>query len=158
MTSSNETVVYNAIDFGNDTIVNFNTFNVVPFSSPSAADAAPTVVDAGEDKLNFTALGGKTFIGTTAIGVGDLNVIAVRSLVTTTLDDASDVAALFSTTTTNTAATSHIVVLVNSANVGTVYQVTDGAGNAAASATAVSIGTIDLADTPWLNLSADNFA
>lgn len=38
----------------------------------------------------------------------------------------------------------------------TVYQVTDTAG--ATAATAVAIGSIDLADTPWLNLSADNFA
>ena len=156
-TSSNETVVYNAIGFGNDTIVNFNSGDVVPFALPAVADAAPTVADAGEDKLDFTALGGKTFVGTAAIGVGAVNVIAVRSLVATTLDDATDVAALFAATT-NTAAQSHIVVLVSTGNVGSVYQVTDAAGAAAGSATAALIGTIDLADTSWLALSADNFA
>jgi hypothetical protein len=156
-TSSNETVVYNAIGFGNDTIVNFNSGDVVPFALPEVADGAPTVADAGEDKLDFTALGGKTFVGTAAIGVGAVNVIAVRSVIATTLDDATDVAALFAATT-NTAAQSHIMVLVSAGNVGSVYQVTDAAGAASGSATAALIGTIDLADTSWLALSADNFA
>ena len=156
--SSNETVVYNAIGFGNDTIVNFNSGDVAPFALPAVADTAPTVVDAGEDKLDFTALGGKAFIGTTAaITATSANVIAVTSVVATTLDDAADVAALF-TATTNTAAQTHIVVLVSAGNVGSVYQVSDAAGAAAGSATAALIGTIDLADTSWLALSADNFA
>jgi hypothetical protein len=153
-TSSNETVVYNAIDFGKDTIVNFNTGDVAPFGT-AVTDAALTVADAGEDKLDFIALGGKTFIGTTAVDVTAVNVIAVRAAVTTTLDDASDVAGLFGSTN-NTADQKHVVVLVGADNVGTVYQVSDAAG--ATAATAVAIGSIDLADTPWLNLSADNFA
>lgn len=155
-TSSNETVVYNAIGFGNDTIVNFNSGDAAPFSLP-VTDLAPTVADAGEDKLDFTALGGKVFVGTAAIAATDVNVIAVRSVIATTLDDATDVAALFAATT-NTAAQSHIMVLVSAGNVGSVYQVTDAAGAAAGSATAALIGTIDLADTSWLALSADNFA
>jgi hypothetical protein len=48
--------------------------------------------------------------------------------------------------------------LVSAGNVGSVYQVTDAAGAASGSATAALIGTIDLADTSWLALSADNFA
>jgi hypothetical protein len=156
-TSSNETVVYNAIGFGNDTIVNFNSGDVAPFVLPAVTDTAPTVADAGEDKLDFTALGGKNFVGTAAIAATDVNVIAVRSVVATTLDDATDVAALFAATT-NTAAQTHIVVLVSAGNVGSVYQVTDAAGAASGSATAALIGTIDLADTSWLALSADNFA
>jgi hypothetical protein len=156
--SSNETVVYNAIGFGNDTIVNFNSGDVAPFALPAVADTAPTVVDAGEDKLDFTALGGKTFIGTTAaITATSANVIAVTNVVATTLDDAADVAALFAATT-NGAAQTHIVVLVSAGNVGSVYQVSDAAGAAAGSATAALIGTIDLADTSWLALTADNFA
>jgi hypothetical protein len=147
--SSNETVVYNAIGFGADTIVNFNS-GVSPAVSPD-------VFGAGEDKLDFTALGGRAFIGTAAIAAGSLNVIAVRQA-ETALDDATEVAALFSTTTTNTAAQTHIVVLVSAGNVGSVYQVSDAAGAAAGSATAALIGTIDLADTSWLALTADNFA
>jgi hypothetical protein len=155
--SSNETVVYNATGFGADTIVNFNSGDVAPFGTLTpTTDTAPTVADAGEDKLDFTALGGRTFIGTAAIAAGSANVIAVRQAVTA-LDDATEVAALFSTTT-NTAAQTHIVVLVSAGNVGSVYQVSDAAGAAAGSATAALIGTIDLADTSWLALSADNFA
>jgi len=60
--------------------------------------------------------------------------------------------------TTNTAAQTHIVVLVNTANVGSVYQITDAAGVATGSATAALIGTIDLADTLWTSLSEANFA
>jgi len=131
---------------------------VAPFALPAVADTAPTVVDAGEDKLDFTALGGKTFIGTTAaITATSANVIAVTNVVATTLDDAADVAALFAATT-NGAAQTHIVVLVSAGNVGSVYQVSDAAGAAAGSATAALIGTIDLADTSWLALTADNFA
>lgn len=158
-TSSNETVVYNAIGFGNDTIVNFNSGDGVPFGAVNLDTSAPGVAGEGEDKLDFSALGGKEFkAGTAAFAANAVNVINVRSVVTDSMDDAADVAALFSTVTTNTAAQTHIVVLVNSANVGSVYQVTDAAGAAAGSATAALIGTIDLADTPWLNLSADNFA
>ena len=153
-TSSNETVVYNAIDFGDDTIVNFNSGDVAPFAVPVNTDAALATPNAGEDKLDFTALGGKNFIGTAAVVATDVNAIVVRAAVTTTLDDATDVAALFNGTT-NTAAQNHVVVLVDSNNVGTVYQVSDAAGATAASA--ARIGSIDLADTPWLNLSADNF-
>lgn len=156
--SSNETVVYNAIGFGADTIVNFNSGDVPLFAvTPTTPDGAPTQAGAGEDRLDFTALGGRTFIGTAAIAAGSENVIAVRQAVTA-LDDATEVAALFSTTTTNTAAQTHIVVLVSAGNVGSVYQVSDAAGAAAGSATAALIGTIDLADTSWLNLTADNFA
>ncbi len=150
--------MYNAIGFGADTIVNFNSGDVAPFGTLTpTTDPAVTAADAGEDKLDFTALGGKAFIGTAAIAAGSLNVIAVRQAVTA-LDDATEVAALFSTTTTNTAAQTHIVVLVSASNVGSVYQVSDAAGAAAGSATAALIGTIDLADTSWLALSADNFA
>jgi hypothetical protein len=160
-TSSNETVVYNAIGFGADTIVNFNSGDGVPFGAVGLDTTAPTVAGAGEDKLDFTALGGRTFTagtGTTAFGATVTNVINVRSVVTTGMDDATDVATLFAATT-NPAAQTHIVVLVNTAtNVGSVYQVSDAAGAAAGSATAALIGTIDLADTSWLNLSADNFA
>lgn len=158
--SSNETVVYNAIGFGADTIVNFNSGDVAPFALPAVADTAPTVADAGEDKLDFTALGGRTFTagtGTTAFAATATNVINVRSVVTTTMDDATDVATLFAATT-NTAAQTHIVVLVSAGNVGSVYQVNDAAGAAAGSVTAALIGTIDLADTSWLALTADNFA
>ena len=85
------------------------------------------------------------------------NVITVTSVVATTLDDAINVGLLL-IATTNTAAQTHIVVLVSGGNVGSVYQVSDAAGAAAGSATAALIGTIDLADTSWLALSADNFA
>jgi hypothetical protein len=160
-TSSNETVVYNAIGFGADTIVNFNAGDLVPFGTvPPTTDVDAAVAGAGEDRLDFTALGGRTFTagtGTTAFAATATNVINVRSVVTTTMDDATDVATLFAATT-NTAAQTHIVVLVSASNVGSVYQVSDAAGAAAGSVTAALIGTIDLADTSWLALSADNFA
>lgn len=166
-TSSNETVVYNAIDFGKDTIVNFNTGHKAPFANfvvDTDVDDQGTnalVTDEtldqgqGEDKLDFTVLGGKTFIGKTDVLATAVNAIVVRAAVTTTLDDKGDVADLFDLTT-NTADQKHVVVLVGSDNVGTVYQVSDAAG--ATAATAEAIGSIDLSDTPWLNLSADNFA
>jgi hypothetical protein len=155
--SSNETVVYNAIGFGADTIVNFNAGDVAPFGTGTSDTSA--AADAGEDRLDFTALGGRVFTaGTSAFAANAANVINVRSVVTDSMDDATDVAALFSTITTNTAAQTHIVVLVSAGNVGSVYQVSDAAGNAAGSATAALIGTIDLADTSWLALTADNFA
>lgn len=153
-TSSNETVVYNAIDFGKDTIVNFNAGDAPVFDLAATAEtgAKMTSQGAGEDKLDFTALGGKFF--ETAVTATTKNAIMVQSA-KAALDSAAEVAALFNGTT-NAAAQTHVVVLVGTDNVGTVYQVSDAAG--ATAATAVAIGSIDLADTPWLNLSADNFA
>lgn len=171
-TVSNEKIVYSTVDFGNDTIVNFNSGDVAPFGTFSA-DAAPTPVtgtnvDAGgEDKLDFTALGGKTLATSVAVNnaglttgaaaaAGALNTINVIKADVLN-DTAAEIAAFFNATT-NVAATQHIVVVVSTDNVGTVYQVSDAIGAGTATATAAVVGTIDLADTDWAWLSQDNFA
>ena len=141
---SNETVVYNAVDFGNDVIVNFEE------------------TGAGIDKLNFTALGGKgtafinpTFPTTFAPLPTALNSIAILEAGTAN-DTAAEIAGFFAGTT-NTAATNHIVVVVDTAtNVGKVYQIADPA--TAVAATATLVGSIDLADTLWSSLTVANFA
>ena len=183
-TVSNEKIVYSTVDFGNDTIVNFNSGDAAPFSVDGAlgqpdtvnafsADAAPTPVtgtnvDAGgEDKLDFTALGGKTLATAVAVNnaglttgaaaaAGALNTINVIKADVLN-DTAAEIAAFFNATT-NVAATQHIVVVVSTDNVGTVYQVSDAIGAGTATATAAVVGTIDLADTDWAWLSQDNFA
>jgi hypothetical protein len=71
-------------------------------------------------------------------------------------DTADELAAWFEAASGNTFEHKHVVVVVDAHNVGTVYAVVDGAGNADASAKAM--GTIDLADTQWNDLSWFNFA
>lgn len=64
------------------------------------------------------------------------------------------VAALFTDSAT---AMTHVYVGVDANNIGSVYTVTDLAGVGVGSVTAQLVGTIDLADTPWLSLTATNF-
>lgn len=141
--SSSEKVVYNAVDFGNDVIVNFKS-----------GDAD------GADKLDFSALGGKKLVSTTTLAanpvVTDNNSINVLQA-STANDTAAEIATFFNGTA-NTVATQHVVVVVSSQNIGTVYQVSDAIGTGATTASAVAIGTIDLADTSWASLTTANFA
>ena len=66
-------------------------------------------------------------------------------------DTAAEVASFFE----DLVATTHIAIVVDKHNVGSVYAVTDGTG--AADATATLMGTIDLGSTQWSTLTADNF-
>lgn len=131
MTSSNEKVVYTAA-FGNDTIVNFAATGL------------------GIDTLDFTALKGS---GAVAFGSLALDKSIVVAAETVANDTAAEVAALFTDSAT---AINHVYVAYNANNVGNVYTVADAAG--AGGVTATLVGTIDLADTPWANLTAANFA
>jgi hypothetical protein len=56
---------------------------------------------------------------------------------------------------TETSVSTHVVVVVDKHNVGSVYAVVDGAANNDAVATLM--GTIDLGDTLWSSLTAENF-
>lgn len=125
---SNETVVYGA-GFGNDVVVHFDAVGLT-----------------GADKIDFTALGGKTSAGVEKTGdapnatAGHIEIYAAAS---------TDTAA---TIANAVGASGGVYVQVSSDNIGTVWTV------AANATTAVSVGTIDLADTDWLSLTAANFA
>jgi hypothetical protein len=133
--SSNDRVVYSGT-FGNDTIVHFK------------AGAAA----AGGDVLVLSALGG-SILGT-AFNVN--NSINVATEVAATNGTAALVAGLFADSAT---AQTHVYIAVDTTtNIGKVYAVTDAAGTASGNVTATLAGTIDLADTLWSTLTADNFA
>lgn len=131
-TGSIDTVVYNAA-FDTDTIVNFTA-------------------GVGGDVLDFTALGGSTYgtYGTVVETDGAINVVA-------TLTDDNTEAAVKTELTDNTTANKGVYIAVDTAsNIGTVYQIVDGA--AASDLTVTQVGKIDLADTFWFTLTAANFA
>ena len=115
-----------------------------------AAGVAP-VVGVGSDVLDFTALGGRSAGFAAALNTdGGINVAAE---VVGVNDTAALVKGLFAD---DAVANKGIFVVVNATNIGTVYQVIDGA--AATDLTVTAIGTIDLADTPWGSLTPVNFA
>jgi hypothetical protein len=134
LSSSNETVVYAGL-FGNDTIVNFAATGL------------------GIDKLNFSGLNGS------AANFGSLSadksiVVGAATAVGATALTAAQIAALFTDSAT---AINHVYVAVDSNNIGSIWQVADAAGTAAGNVTATVVGSIDLSDTVWGNLSAANF-
>ncbi|NRF66804.1 hypothetical protein HLB44_07400 [Aquincola sp. S2] len=132
--SSNDRVVFGA-NFGNDTVVHFQ------------AGAQTT----GGDVLVLAALGG-SILGT-AFNVNNSINVANE---TTANDTAAEIAALFADSAT---AQTHVYIAVDIlTNIGKVYTVSDAAGTAAGNVTATLAGTIDLADTLWSTLTADNFA
>lgn len=139
-TSSNETVVYSAAAFGDDVIVNFN------FGTGSGADSDPLVAGAGEDKFDFRALGKNVHIATGVTAANTTEATAVTNFNATAFN-----------LNNNESAINNVVILVDSVNLGfgTVYQVIDAANNG--TNTAVKMGTIDLADSLWADLSKDNF-
>jgi hypothetical protein len=132
--ASSDTVVI-APGFNNDVVVNF------------VAGAG-----ANSDAFDFTGL----FTGSTATSFGGLTdrSINIGTVVTPAAStEAAAVATLFNAN--NTAAQEHVYVAVSSHNVGSVYTVSNPVG--ASNAVATLQGTIDLADTSWLSLTADNF-
>jgi hypothetical protein len=134
--SSNEKVVYNAVAFGNDVIVNFE------------------VAGDGIDTMDFTALGGKkaAFSATATTTDGLIMIVDTATANNTEAAVKTALAAADDTT-----ASKGIYIAYNATtNVGTVYQIVDGA--AASDLTATAIGTIDLADTAWSGVVAGNFA
>jgi hypothetical protein len=132
--SSNDRVVFGSA-FGNDTVVHFK------------AGSAAT----GGDVLVLSALGG-SILGTAFNVDKSINVVNE----TTANDTAAEVAALFTDSAT---AQTHVYIAVDTTtNIGKVYAVTDAAGTASGNVTATLAGTIDLADTLWSTLTADNFA
>jgi len=139
-TSSNETVVYGATAFGDDVIVNFN------FGTGSGPDSDPLVAGAGEDKFDFRALGKNVHIATGVTAANTTEATAVTNFNATAFN-----------LNNNESAINNVVILVDSVNLGfgTVYQVIDAANNG--TNTAVKMGTIDLADSLWADLSKDNF-
>ncbi len=151
--NSNEIAVYNALAFGNDTIVNF----------VSGAGA-------GFDRLDMTGLGGRI---TTQ---GDLNFSAANGLINNSIivaavaADGGTVGVAEVGETFNAAAikltfdasaledmvaTNHVFITYNAANIGSVYTIADGIGNNDSVVTFA--GTIDLADTNWATLITTNF-
>lgn len=146
-TSSNEKVVYDGTAFGNDVIVNFNFLgSSAPINGVPTDDTDGTTLGQGEDQFDFRAMGKNVNIVTNILAANTTEAQAVTSFNAGTYGSA-----------TNTAAVNNVVILVDSINVGfgTVYQVTDAIG--AGANTAVKMGTIDLADSQWANLSNDNF-
>lgn len=142
MESSNDRVVYNALAFGNDVIVNFELL------------AAATL---GEDKIDLTGLGGTGTLFSAATGgvgaSGDLDVVAEAAAVN---DTAALIAALYTNDVANAAAQTWVVVAYTAGNVGKVYQLVDGVLTTGVTATLA--GTIDLADTAWAAMAAGDFS
>lgn len=136
MTSSNEKVVFSG-SFGNDTIVNFATSGL------------------GMDTLDFSALNGRGNVALNSLTADKSIVIAAPTAAGATALTADQIAALFTDSAT---AISHVYVAVDATNIGSIWQVADAAGTAAGNVTAKLVGSIDLADTPWANLTAANFA
>ena len=153
---SNDTVVY-AGTFGKDTIVHFTV-------------GANTV---GGDKLDLSAISGKASggflndVGVVGFAVGAVvsNRIVIDDKVATANDSQTAVIAKFSDSGSATAA-SQVYIVVDAANVGSVWKITDAAAGTAGAVTAATgsnvtadlMGTIDLADTLWLNMVVANFA
>ena len=134
--ASNEKVVYSAAAFGNDVIVNFE------------------VAGDGIDKMDFTALGGKTAAFSATATTTDGLIMIVDTATANNTEAAVKTALAAADDTT---ASKGIYIAYNATtNVGTVYQIVDGA--AASDLTATAIGTIDLADTAWSTVVAGNFA
>jgi hypothetical protein len=133
---SNETVVYNAVDFGNDVIVNFEE------------------TGAGIDKLNFTALGGKGSAFSTTVTTTDGLIMVVAT--TTANNTVAAVKTALATADDTTASKGIYIAFDSATNVGTVYQFVD--GTAASDIAVTKMGSIDLADTSWSTLTVANFA
>lgn len=142
---SNDTVVY-ASNFGSDVIVHF--------AAGAGGDA---------DVLDFSAIRGTGALaldnqaGTSAGGAGAMGAVVGGSidirLDDTAVDTLAEVAALF-TDSGAASATTQLFIAAGANGVGKVYQIVDPAGVSAATATLM--GTIDLANTPWLSLVAGN--
>lgn len=151
--SSNDTAVYQ-LGFENDTIVYFQA----------------GVRATGGDILNLNALGGfvagapaQLISAAVAPGIGGILFTAENGTVhvhnqTPGTDTAAEIAALYvdSAAATGDTKTSVYIAVDALTNKGFVYAITDAAGGAA-NVTATLAGTIDLADTPWLTLTVDNF-
>ena len=168
---SNEVVRYTAA-FGDDTIVNFEA---------SLVDAYLTD---GADQLSLTALGGFGSSGVLLITGGAADDVDVDDeddgtiIINEVLDDdefddidAAYVAELFGLndlgtddfdldndgdTAEDLTKETFVYIAVDSHNVGHIYAVVDNDGDGDVDAT--FMGTIDLADTPWIDLTPANFA
>jgi hypothetical protein len=98
---------------------------------------------------------------TAALVVADAAAKANKSIVIMDLDEllnttsVNDTAAKVATFFDDLTADTHVAVVVDKHNVGSVYAVTDGVN--ANDATATLMGTIDLGSTQWSTLTADNF-
>ncbi len=140
--ASNEVVKFDA-DFGNDVIVNFDN------------------TGAGIDLIDFSSLKGINF-GAALTTNNSINVVNAATLATSpTVTQKAAIEALFNAAAANNVAGAgvialdHVFVAVSANNVGSVYTVADAVG--VNNAVATLQGTIDLADTSWLGLTAANF-
>ena len=134
MLSSNDMISFDA-GFGNDTIVNFSAGGM------------------GRDMLNFTRIGG---VGTQFSGASvssKSGSIAVQAS-NANNDTLAEIAALHTDFIDGSA--THVFITYDTANVGKVYTVMDAAGSAP-NLVVTLVGTIDLGDTAWSGLTADNF-
>jgi hypothetical protein len=150
-TDCNDTIVYDAVNFGNDTILNFvANSNLIVTTGTVSATALPTPA-VGQDKFDFTVLGGVAAQFGAAIQTnGAINVVQE----TAANDTTTEIATIFGAGDVN--ASKHIYITYEATNLGNVYQIVDGAA-ATGDVTVTLIGTIDLADTAWSSLGTLNF-
>lgn len=95
------------------------------------------------------------FATTTAAKANKSIVIVNRDEVFGTEGSANDSTAEVAKYVEDTTASTHVVIVVDKHNVGSVYAVVD--GTSASDAAATLMGTIDLGDTQWSSLTAENF-
>ena len=106
------------------------------------------------DMLDFTALGGKGAAFSAVANATDGLIMVVAEAVG--VNDTAALVKVAAAAADDLVASKGIYIAYNAANVGTVYQIVDGA--AASDMTVTKVGTIDLADTAWNTLIAANFA
>ena len=104
----------------------------------------------GADQFDFTALGGRAaaFAGA---AISNVDGAITLQLETTSNDQLSEIAALY---TDGATATAHVFVTYNAANLGKVYTVVD---SAAGAPVVTFVGSIDLLTVGWDGVTAVNF-
>lgn len=139
----NDNLIYDAVNSGNDVIVNF-----------VAADASALALP-GNDTFDFTALTGAaaTFVDTAWSNIDGSVTVVVETIAN---DTAAEIKALFDATLQEDLVVSeHIYIAVDGNNVGSAYLIQD--GPALFDSVVTLIGNIDLADTDWFALDQVNF-
>jgi hypothetical protein len=162
--SSNEVLVYTGA-FGNDTVFNFGADGGLDADNSGDDALGDDTFNDGEDVLDFTGVGGDLFDGAWGAGGGVIDDGDIYVDDNDLAEDAdgnpaqpllADIEDLFDDDDTADEDDTAIYIEVSADNVGYVYQVVDGPKDNDLKVT--YLGSIDLADTDWFDLTGANFA